>query len=392
MMNATLTAIQKSLQEYSSFPLLRKKLVELKLDRDPYLLAIGKTAWPMAHASLEVLQEKGLRPEGYLLTKYGRTGSDLPGVKQFEAGHPTPDRNGLQHSKMILSWLRSLDMERPLIMLISGGSSALFEVPFSGMDLKGLIDLNSALLNAGLGISEMNLQRTSISLVKGGKALMQTKCREIYVFGLSDVEKNDPRVIGSGSFFDPESRQISQGSYRMVYSRNNSCHYTVIGDNLSLLKLISKKLKKPVVVEQSFQNCSVEILAEKLVALAKGTRNKTTYLLGGESPVRVIGKGLGGRCMHLAMLFARQIAGLDEVRLTAVASDGNDNLEGVSGAIVDGSTWEKLISLGFDPVKELNNYNSYPVLRAADCIIPAWQHPVNVNDIYLLEIASSKSD
>lgn len=390
MKDNALTAIQESLHEFARFPLLRRKLAALKLSRDPYLLAIGKTAWPMTQACLEALQERGLRTEGYLLTKYGHRGSELPGIKQLEAGHPVPDQNGLKHSKMILSWLSKLDLERTLIVLISGGSSALFEVPLGGKDLKAIVGLNSTLLNSGLGICEMNLQRTSISLVKGGRALMQTNCRIVQVFGLSDVADNDPRVIGSGSFFEPHSKQISDNKYKYLYSRNKSCYYTLIGDNLSLLKLIFKKLKKPIVLEQNYQKTSVEKLVEKLATLAKEANGKTTYLFGGEAPVKVTGIGLGGRCTHLALLFARQIAGLEGIQLTAVASDGNDNLDGVSGAMVDGSTWQKLICLGFDPEKELKNCNSYPVLLAADCIIPAWQHPVNVNDIYILETGITK--
>ncbi len=376
--------IAASLEQFSCLEPLRQKIAALNLTEAPYLLAIGKTAVLMAKVCCNALQEKGFNAEGYLLAKYGMGSVKLPGITCLEAGHPTPDANSLANSHLIVDWLKSLDQIRTLIVLISGGASALFEIPAKDYDLDALVELNRRLLASGLPISEMNRRRAEYSQVKAGKALEMVPCREIRCFALSDVEGNNPQVIGSGSFFCSDAAETQPGEYQAILTHNRCFTYSIVGDNLAWRKQLGKLLKPPVKVYHQFVNKTVEDWAEWLSRFALKSASRGVHIFGGEAVVQVQGDGLGGRCTHLALLVAKQISGLPGVGLIAVASDGNDNLDGVSGARVDGSSWEKLKAQGIDPDLALARFDSYPALQAIDAIIPAWKTPVNVNELYLL--------
>lgn len=384
MKNELCNAIEHALEEVSQLVNLQKQLRKLKLRQSPYLLAIGKSAYPMAKVCCRILKEKGIEAQGFLLGKYGMSGQPIPGICSLEAGHPSPDANSIKHSIRIMEWLQGLSEDRTLIILLSGGASSLFEIPTSGLDLADLIELNKKLLASGLPIKEMNLIRSQHSKVKAGKALALIPCRQIHAFAVSDVEGNDPRVIGSGSFF-PETALPHRGSSftaTLAGCRNYSYH--IVADNLMLRKVLKKALPAPVTNHQGFINLRAEDFAKLLGREALLMRTSTTRLFGGETTIEVKGNGLGGRCSHLALLVANQISGLPGISFMAVASDGNDNLEGCSGAYVDGSTWQSMIDNGIDPNLAIAAFDSHSALSAVSAIIPSWQHPVNINDLYIL--------
>ncbi len=380
------TRIETTLEQFSRLEPLRKRIKALELKQAPYVLAIGKTASLMVKVCCNALQESGIGFEGYMLTKYHMASDNIPGITSLEAGHPTPDSNGINHSRTIVQWLQSLSENRTLIVLISGGASALFEVPADGIDLEALKELNRSLLESGLTIAEMNRRRSVHSQVKAGKTLELIPCRNIHCFALSDVEGNDPNVIGSGSFFYSQAVQLQAGHYEAILSLNRQYSYSIVGDNLMLRKLIWESLPCRTTAYQGFISFLAADWARHLSKFALNKASEGLHLFGGEVSVKVKGNGRGGRCTHLALLFAKEFSGFNDLSFLAVASDGNDNLDGVTGASIDGSSWAKIKAAGIDPEDSLANYDSYTALKAIDAIIPNWKNPVNVNDIYLLEI------
>jgi len=367
-------AVVTALREFASFPVLQKHLAHIRYSSQVHLLAIGKSAYPMAKAAVEELTTRNLPCEGYLLTKYGHAPSALPGITMLEAGHPVPDANSFRHTAGILSWLETLPATDDLIILLSGGGSSLFELPARGHSPEEICALNQRLLLGGQDITAMNFERSKLSAVKSGKALAHIPCRRISVFALSDVYGNNPQVIASGPFTpaDPADQRVS---------------YEIIGDNLALLQTLVPHLPVPCHLHPDYIHVSAAEAAGFLSGFALLTPTPGIHLWGGEAPVQVTQPGKGGRCTHLALDFALRIAGNRHLSLLTYASDGNDNVEGVAGAWVDGGTCDRMRTRGIDPESSLRNCDSLPALQAVGAIIPSIEARINVNDIYLLGIS-----
>jgi hydroxypyruvate reductase len=366
-----------ALREFSCYPLLAGALQARELSAKVHILAIGKAAWQMAAVALQNLPS-GHTPDGYVLTKYGFSQAALPPLQVREAGHPVPDSNSFLHTREILNWLGSLPTGEDLIILLSGGGSALFEAvessdnPDSG-ELQSreqqLANLHRLLLCSGLDIARMNSRRSEISAVKAGKALRYLQTRRVHIFALSDVEGNDPRVIASGPF-----------------TGSDTDNYTLIGDNQAFLRCLKTALcaSAPVKLARKFLHEPVGNAAKRLSRYIQSAP-AGIYLLGGETPLKVRGEGKGGRCSHLALHFATLIQGSRDIKLLCFASDGNDNLPECSGARVDGDTCRKLRQAGIDPDQALRTCDSYTALAAIGAVLPGVCTGTNVNDVFVLQ-------
>ncbi len=171
--------------------------------RDGYsdcsLIAIGKAAGDMAQGAVERLGAHIL--DGLVISKQGHLDHkslQAQGLETIEAGHPVPDQQSLAAGARLLDYLDRLPEDRPLLFLISGGTSSLVEVLRPGVGLEELIQVNEWLLASGWSINDMNRVRSSLSIIKGGGLLHFTGPRSVDVLLISDVPKDDPSVIGSG--------------------------------------------------------------------------------------------------------------------------------------------------------------------------------------------------
>ncbi|MCB5266786.1 MAG: DUF4147 domain-containing protein [Candidatus Cloacimonetes bacterium] len=276
-----LQAIKNSLQQFTLYPALVKRLNLLDTAKPLHILAIGKAAWQMAYVANQALRHHQLA-SCTVLTKYGfypgpsskaagcrfhwirqvscqedqsesslgfdtspcRNGTKFrqkessyaayadetsaillgeagnPDIRILEAGHPAPDENSIRHTQAILDYLQKLPADHEIIILLSGGSSALFELPEDGHTLEDIISLNRLLLGSGLDIRQINLKRRELSQVKSGKAISYINCRIRGVYLLSDVEGNDPAIIGSGPFYSTGARRSAESVKRQ--SENTS--------------------------------------------------------------------------------------------------------------------------------------------------------------------------
>ena len=387
MKDLIINAFESALRQLNTLPELKKDLEKRPLSPPVKILAIGKSAFPMAKVCVDILNKREINYSGYLLTKYGNVAGIIPNLIVREASHPIPDVNTIKYSLEILSWLQKLYANEEIIILLSGGGSSLFEVPINGFTLEDLIAFNKNLLQSGLNIKEMNYERAKKSKVKAGKALNYIKAMKIYCYALSDVPDNEPEIIASGCFFPANSQKIEDNYYQAKLKKGKQeLYYSIIGDNFSLRYQLAKELPPPVYVQPRYFSKNVENVAEFIADFAFSTDKKGMYIFGGEAPVKVTGNGIGGRCTHLALLLAKKIAGKKHITFYALAGDGNDNLENVSGACVNQNTASQLQERGIDISSALKNCDSYTALKAIDAIIPSWSYPLNLNDIYILQI------
>ena len=128
------------------------------------LVAAGKAAWQMAAAAKGVLKRIDA---GIVITKYDHVKGNLEGIECYEAGHPVPDENSFNATQRALKMVENLSEEDTVVFLLSGGGSALFELPLIPGD--ELLDITKQLLASGADIVEINTIRKRLSKVKGGR-------------------------------------------------------------------------------------------------------------------------------------------------------------------------------------------------------------------------------
>jgi hydroxypyruvate reductase len=368
--DSLLPIIQAAVSGFARYPKLQQEL--RKVQEPLHILAIGKAAYQMAQVAFQALGEKRLR-SCIVLTKYGFVPQESPPdfhPEILEAGHPVPDQNSLLNSRYILEHLRSIPRDESLIVLLSGGSSSLFEIPRKPHNLEDIIALNRMLLTSGLDIRQINLKRQEYSLTKGGGAANCFSGKDLRVYLLSDVPGDDPAIIGSGPFYQEHIPQI------------------IIGKNQALVRLVARSLRAsypdlPIRISKRFVDDDAARFARALARYAR-LAPKGIYLFGGECSIRPRGSGLGGRLSHLALEFATAVQTDRKISLVALASDGNDNLPQSAGAIADQDSIIKMRDCHVDPQAALRNFDSYSALDKAGLIIPGYYSGCNANDIIAL--------
>ncbi|MCB5254589.1 MAG: DUF4147 domain-containing protein [Candidatus Cloacimonetes bacterium] len=370
MKAAILSALDQALSAFTKYPSLRRALSAEQIPT--HILAIGKAAYSMAEVASQAIPTSSLR-SCIVLTKYGfypkEHGSFQPML--LEAGHPLPDANSLKHTRFILDWIEQIPPEDQLVLLLSGGTSALFEAPRGEISLPELIAKNDLLLRSGLDIAQINQARQSISLVKAGQAALHFRGRKLRVYLLSDVPANDPAIIGSGPFFLPETD-----------------NHTIIADNAAFLRTLASALKKalpylPLRLATRFVDLELFSFAKALARFALKAK-PGVYLWGGELTLKVKGKGRGGRLSHLALSFLEEIKAHPNIHFAAFASDGNDHLPELAGAYVDRQAYLDLQAENADIPALLSAFDTYDPLYKIDAIIPGQYTGCNVNDVFIL--------
>lgn len=370
MKTAILSALDQALLAFTRYPALCRALSDVQIPT--HILSIGKAAYRMAEVAAQAIPASGLR-SCLVLTKYGFYPKDHRPFSPLllEAGHPLPDANSLIHTKFILDWIEQIPPEDQLVVLLSGGTSALFEAPRGEISLPELIAKNELLLRSGLDIAQINQIRKTISLVKAGQAARHFRGKELCVYLLSDVPTNDPAIIGSGPFFLPETE-----------------NHTIIADNAAFLRALASSLKKalpelPLRLATRFVDIELSSFAKALVRFALKAK-PGVYLWGGELTLKVKGKGRGGRLSHLALSFLEEIKAHPNIHFAAFASDGNDHLPELAGAYVDRQAYLDLQAENIDIPALLSAFDTYDPLYKIDAIIAGQYTGCNVNDVFIL--------
>jgi hydroxypyruvate reductase len=375
------------------------------------LVAIGKAAWKMARAATEVIAAKGGKIHtGAVLTKYGHSEGEIPGIEIYEAGHPIPDGNGIRATQRILEMTDGLSADDLVLFLISGGGSALFESPKCTLD--ELQDITSALLRSGADINEINGVRKHLSRVKGGRFAEHISPARVYAIALSDVIGNSLDVIASGPCAPDTSTVedvcatvkkygISLSEEMANYlgeetpKRITNAIHRVSGSVSELCAAagnIAESLGYKVEIISDNEVGNAREIGERLAALAHEKRDTDTdlaYIIGGESVVLVKGTGLGGRNQEIALAAAIGIDGLHGVCVFSIGSDGTDGPTDAAGGYVDGGTVEKMKKAGISPVEMLENNDSYHALDSVGALIRTGATGTNVNDVAVLLIRSA---
>lgn len=399
-----------------------KKTYNLTKFKDIYVVGFGKVSGFMGVVLEEILGER-IRA-GIINVQYGYHASCRI-IKINMASHPIPDEAGIKGTTEIIQLLKKADENDLIICLISGGGSALFELPCDGITLIEIQMVTELLLKCGARIDEVNAIRKHISQVKGGRFVKMCK-GEIVSLLLSDVVNDQLDAIASGptapdysTFSDCEKIFIKYGlsqkipdSIRAHIQKGlegkveetpkfidkifDKVYNVIIGNNRKALQASYKKateLGYHTAVISSYMNSEAREAAKAYGAIAKEihrsgnpVKRPACVIAGGETTVVVRGKGKGGRNQEFVLSAAIEIDGLEDTVILSAGTDGIDGNTDAAGAIADGFTVSRAKSMAMEPEAYLGDNNSYSFFKELNDLFVTGPTKTNVMDIMLLLI------
>lgn len=373
------------------------------------VLGAGKAVGPMA-AALEAQLGPRIN-EGLIIVKDGHQDARVKRITLREASHPVPDARGLEATRELIALARGAREEDLVIVLLSGGGSALMEAPIEGISLEQVQSLTQAMLASGQPIGVLNALRRRLSAVKGGKlgALIEP-ARQLTIL-ISDVIGAPLSTVASGptspppedddALFElaastlhaPEHRRMLLSlSDALVSPRFNVGPQLVLADASMAAKAALQAAKSlgytATIVDDALQGEAASLGRQLIAWIAhQEIKAPSALIWAGESTVTLTpGHGLGGRNQELALaaLLALRGCGVDPKRQVSFASLGTDGSDGptdATGAIVSLRMLE-----GADVrflARALARHDSYHALDTLDALVRTGPTQTNVNDLII---------
>jgi len=388
-----------------------------------HLIAIGKAAVRMIQAAHDIIPSHLLSKHSLAITN-SENYCRLEDIQVIAAGHPLPNDAGLHAAQQVKQIVQQAKKNELVLILLSGGGSALLPLPAKGIQLAEKITTTDLLLQSGATINEMNCVRKHLSQLKGGQLAELASPADLHSCILSDVLGDDLSTIASGptvpdssSFAQavqilkdkniwhalPNSVQhhLSQGQQghiaetpSHVFKQASHC---LIGSNIISLNAVEKSAKAQNYATQIYNAAltgEVNQVAAEWVSSIKQTLNHElsqplALLAGGETTVTLMGKGLGGRNQQLALAFAieaeKQQLKAQWVFLSG-GTDGRDGPTDAAGGLVDSNSLLRMNQSGIEPEHYLANNNSYYALKNSQDLLVTGATGTNVADLQILLI------
>jgi len=310
-----------------------QRAVENAIAADPpyqpdLIIAVGKAAVGMCRGALNC--QKG-SCEAIVVTKHEHADDDIRSLERItviESGHPIPDQQSLEAGALLLDRVSNMHRDSRLLVLVSGGASALAEALPGGTSLADLQSIADEMISTGKTIGEINSRRKQTSLIKDGKLLQQFPGAEIRVYAISDVEGDSISTIGSGI-----------GDCHRAIARANS---SVIASNqIAREKAVGKAISLGYEVKQNEESLYGDVFElARVIGSKLRHASPGVYIRGGESTVILPGNpGRGGRNQSLALALSEYLSGKDNISLLVAGTDGSDGPTTAAGGLVDCSTF-----------------------------------------------------
>ena len=364
------------------------------------LVAAGKAAWQMAQTAADTLGDTLER--GVVVTKYDHVKGPIPRCECIEAGHPVPDENSFRGTAKALELVSGLTEQDTVLFLLSGGGSALFEKPLiPGAELQ---DVTAQLLASGADIVEMNTIRKRLSAVKGGRFAQLCAPAKVMTVVLSDIIGDPLDMIASGPAYPDSSTcaqaiaiaekyglRLSDEAWALLRQETPKALANVTTlVNGSVRELCAAAARAcealgytPVLLTDCL-SCQAKEAGSFLASIVRshaGSGRKLAFIAGGETVVKLTGKGLGGRNQELALAAAAGIDGIEGAAVFSVGSDGTDGPTDAAGGYVDGDTAAELRAQGVQIDAVLKDNDAYHALQRTGGLIITGATGTNVNDV-----------
>jgi glycerate 2-kinase len=427
-----LRILSAALQAVDPVEAVRKHIP--KISGDVYGLAIGKASIPMLTALAEALPLS----DALAISKHASS-SSAPHLHDLSlwdksrqvqvssplrmdlfpvvlGSHPIPDEKSLYAGQRVLEFVSSLSTDDTLVCLISGGGSALVTAPCEGITLEDMQTLTSLLLSCGARIDEINTLRRQLDRIKGGGLARATKAKVISLI-LSDVIGNPLEAIASGPTSPNPTTNTDALAILKKYGIENEVSSSIrefLESHSELLEIEKQEpqlqIQNTIIGDNAFaaqaaleqagrEGFSAEILTNELqgeacevgVRLAQQLRQEISkrprpfcLIAGGETTVTLKGNGKGGRNQELALSTVKELAGVQDIFLITLGTDGEDGPTDAAGAVVTGESAWQAERLGVDAADHLSRNDAYAFFDALGDLIRTGPTGTNVNDLVFL--------
>ncbi|MFQ5740155.1 MAG: glycerate kinase [Acidobacteriota bacterium] len=427
-------AVRRSLRRQDEWLQAGKHSYNLKEFRRVFLVGGGKAGAAMAGAVELILGDR--LQAGLVVVKKGSRAPAraLKRTQLLEAGHPEPNEAGWRASRQMFDFLgENLSRHDLLLVVLSGGGSALLCAPVPEVSFQDKKKTTSVLLRSGATIQEMNAIRKHLSKIKGGRLLRHTQGARVITLMLSDVVGDDPASIASGPTApDPTTfedcleiirryglrNQLpaavlkhlekgaraapNQASARETLktgdARFEKVQNILVASNILALKAAARQADrlgfKPLILSSSFYGNTADLarfqvsIAREVLDTGNPIRPPCCLISGGETTIRVNGDGKGGRNQEFALWCVRETADWGEapVLFAAIGSDGEDGPTDAAGALATPESSRRAADMNLSVEDHLERNDSYPFFKALGDLIVTGPTGTNVMDIQLVLI------
>ncbi len=416
-------AIAQYVQRLDDALILGDISYSLKHIRHIYIAGAGKASAPMAALLAEMLGER--LTQGLVIVKDGYAqifdSTSHPRLEILEASHPIPDARGVDATQKLIALLEKTGPRDLVLCPLSGGGSALLTAPQTGISLSEIQTLTGLLLACGATINETNSLRKHLEQVKGGQLARLAAPAQVVSLILSDVVGNPLDVIASGptvpdsttyqdayqvlTRYDlveqvptsilahlrkglrdeiPESPKANQDLFSNVVN-------ILIGSNQQAAEAALRKAEEEgfyalllttyLEGEASQVGRTLAAIARQVDASGHPIPRPACLIAGGETTVTLHGPGLGGRNQELALGTVQDIAGISQMALVALATDGGDGPTDAAGAVVTGETLARARQSGLEPADFLERNDAYHFFAPLGDLLKPGPTMTNVNDL-----------
>jgi len=389
------------------------------------VVGAGKAGAPMAEAAVGVLSDRVVRgmvivKEGHLGTTNGQVGPiTLP-----QGAHPVPDERNPQAAHDLAAMLHGLQPDDLVLVLLSGGGSALLTLPAPPLALADLQALTDALLRCGASIGEINILRKHCTELGGGQLARLAAPAQVAALIVSDVVGSPLDVIASGptapdpsTFADawaivqrydlaatlppPITARLQQGmaGEHAETPKAGDPLWARVSNHLIASNVVAAEAAVAAARQRGFNTMLLTTFLEGeahsvgrvAAALARelALRNAplarpALIVAGGETTVTVRGNGRGGRNQEVALGAVDGIAELHDVMVIALATDGGDGPTDAAGAVATGTTRARAAALGLEPPAFLVQNNAYNFFAPLNDLLLPGPTLTNVNDLLFI--------
>jgi hydroxypyruvate reductase len=399
---------------------------DLALLQRVIVVGAGKAGAPMARAVAAALGDN--LSAGLVVVKDGHLAAETSAssavLRVVEAGHPVPDERGVNAAQAMLALLQNLTAHDLVIALISGGGSALLTLPVPGVTLAEIQQLTGQLLASGADIGAINILRKHLDQLKGGGLARLVRPATLVTLVLSDVVGSPLDSIASGPTVPDSSSFADALAVLARYGLDQSVPPSILahlrrgaagaipdtpkpGDPLfdgvsthlvgsnelaaaAALQAASAEGFTPLLLTTSLEGEAREAgrflaaILREVAASGNPLPRPVCLVAGGETTVTLRGTGRGGRNQELALAAVQGLAGLVDVALVALATDGGDGPTDAAGAVVTGQTAARARVLALDSADYLARNDAYHYFAALDDLLLPGPTATNVNDLTFL--------
>jgi hydroxypyruvate reductase len=394
-----------------------EKTLDLREYEKLRVVAIGKAAHGMVDGLVKVLSPF-VKFEG-VVAGPAASHKVVAGLRYFAAGHPVPNEGSWKAAEAILALLRKCDEKTLVFFLLSGGGSALCELPLDArLSLEDVQQMYRALVTCGASIDEMNTIRKHLSAVKGGRLAVAAERATKITLAVSDVPEGKESALASGPTL-PDPTTVAE-AYRLVDQYRlaeklpttlrrwleekkmpetpkpgdaafRNSHFSLLLGMDDLFHPAHHAAESAGFVtccDNASDDWPVERAAEYLVGQLEDLRkinagHRVALIADGEVSSPVTGDGIGGRNSAFVLACVEKIAG----KKMAVLSAGTDGIDGNSpaaGAVADGRTFEHARVNGLDPADAFRRSDAYTFFSRFDDAIVTGPTGNNLRDLRIL--------